>query len=316
MLKIPKPIEYEINLIPDETLTWEGQYLRLGTCKSERFVSIAPSKNENYGHYGWWRAKLAAEKLGYEVRAYTHMNQLPLAYPMADVLFLCCRDDYVRKMYIPHNDTLAETYHWHPLQNEIMCKSDYINLHHEPSAAAFELANVPVTDEEIAEKFFKPKLHIRKSTYDLFNSLDLPSDIIVCELRADELNHWHGQEQDQMRRIYLNKPIFGIDQEWQRNIISQVGDHWLGIQVLGSLLKNWLFVCVGGSANLHMMLPTRCLFLKDQEIRTPDLICRIGGLRNWVPVVGTCFWSQTEIIDRVEELRRLTLKSPPCVKIC
>jgi hypothetical protein len=119
-----------------------------------------------------------------------------------------------------------------------------------------------------------------------------------------------------MRELKFDRPVIGIDQNWQRGMIAKVGSHWLGIQVLGSLLKDWLYVCEGGSANLHVLLPTRCIYLKDQKLRCNGIIRkmaeqRYGEAGKLIPVVGNHFWRIDEIkenFDIIQEGIRLLEK--------
>jgi hypothetical protein len=90
---------YEIVLIPDDYFSKQGEFWVIGKKKKIPFISISPAQNENYANIGWWKLKIAAEEAGRQVRAYTHINMLPLAYPMADTLFLTKDEAYVRKMY-------------------------------------------------------------------------------------------------------------------------------------------------------------------------------------------------------------------------
>lgn len=304
-------MQCEIILIPDENFTRAGQFERLNKRTKPSFISTPPAKNENYAHYAWWKLKLAAESLNKDVVAYSHMNHLPLVYPMADVLFLSQRKDYVKRMYQNQCDTFAPTYNHRNLPNEVDCDSVGVVTRHKPTALKYEMQKAlrKITLQQLVERYSKPKLYIRQSTYDLFHTLDLPENVIMCELRQDAKNHWHGQAQRQMRELKseFGRPVMGIDQKWQRKLISEVGDHWLGIQVLGSLLKDWLYVCVGGSANLHTLLPTRCLFLKDQALRCKGIVRSIEIKRNGeagklLPIVGDQFYRKDEIRERLPEI--------------
>ena len=297
---------YEIVLIPDDYFSKQGEFWIVGKKKKRPFISISPAQNENYAHYGWWKLKIAAEKTGRQVRAYTHINMLPLAYPMADTLFLTKDKAYVRKMYKENSETGAHTHQLWDLENEILCSGDKVETKFEPNALKQTMyrtsQNVKVS--ELIERFH-PRLYIRQSTYDLFRQLDLPEKVVMCELREDSVSHWHGQARRQMRELKFDRPVIGIDQNWQRGMIAKVGSHWLGIQVLGSLLKDWLYVCEGGSANLHTLLPTRCIYLKDQKLRCNSIIRkmaeqRYGEAGKLIPVVGNQFWRSDEIKDNFD----------------
>ena len=300
---------YEIVLIPDEYFSRQGKFWIIGKKKKRPFISISPAQNENYAHYGWWKLKIAAEETGRQVRAYTHINMLPLAYPMADTLFLTTDKSYVRKMYQKNSETGAPVHRVH-IENEVFCSGSKPNsplgeveTRYNPNALKNTMyrtsKNVKVS--ELIDRF-RPRLYVRQSTYDLFQQLDLPEKVIMCELREDPVSHWNGQARRQMRELKFDRPVIGIGQNWQRKMIAKAGSHWLGIQVLGSLLKDWLYVCEGGSANLHTLLPTRCIYLKDQKLRCDGIIRkmaeqRYGKAGKLIPVVGNRFFRSDEIKD-------------------
>ena len=294
---------YEIVLIPDEYFSKQGMFWIIGKKKKSPFISISPAQNENYAHYGWWKLKIAAEETGRQVRAYTNINMLPLAYPMADTLFLTTDKAYVRKMYQENSETGAEVHRLCNLENEVICSGGEVETKYKPNALKHTMYRTSenIKASELIDRF-RPRLYVRQSTYDLFQQLDLPEKVIMCEIREDHVNHWNGQARMQMRDLKFDRPVIGIDQNWQREMIAKVGSHWLGIQVLGSLLKDWLYVCEGGSANLHTLLPTRCIYLKDQKLRCDGIIRkmaeqRYGEAGKLIPVVGNRFWRSDEIKD-------------------
>lgn len=110
-------------------------------------------------------------------------------------------------------------------------------------------------------------IYIRESTFDLFHKLDLqgeiPHDIVVCEIKAafpDARNYLKSISQ-------INEcPIYGIDYSWQKKLVGLCGNHYMGIQILGSLLANWMYICLGGSARLFSLLPTKNLHLWAYDI--------------------------------------------------
>jgi hypothetical protein len=54
---------------------------------------------------------------------------------------------------------------------------------------------------------------------------------------------------------------------FQRRLLERTGEHYMGIQVLCSMLSNCLMLCISGSSNLFAILPTKNVVLSDRYLQ-------------------------------------------------
>ncbi len=146
-----------------------------------------------------------------------------------------------------------------------------------------------IDDDEVIETFVWPEIYIRQSTWEVFQNLQLPEDVVCCEAKlgwgfANEIREW-------LRASGLPN-VRGFEQVFQHNLLRKVGAHYMGIQFLASWLKNWTFICIGGSANLFSIVPVKGLILFDTWFNNSSTeVClrglaqrRYGSLGNEIPV--------------------------------
>ena len=114
-----------------------------------------------------------------------------------------------------------------------------------------------ISNWRVVEKFKHRKIHICESAYNKFHALELPKDLLVCEVRA------HDFLREPIASLGLPMAV-GIDYQFQKNLIETVGeDNYMSTQILASKYLNWQFFCVCGSANLFSVIPAKSIFLRD-----------------------------------------------------
>ena len=257
-----KKSKVRIELIEDSNLELRRssigtlRSLDLGDKQAQVGVVIAPFRMEHYNDIDLFKKKLYCDRHGYKLIVYGSLNYLPVHALYADQLLLT--DDvrhlselYERKVSVlnvpkPPMDLLP----W------------FVNVDGQTDKLS-QAAEEEVSDNDVVSAFWNVPVRIRKSTYELFLSLQLPRDIILLEIKSDSRDNIEAVRKHAHE---FSSPVVGIDYEFQNELLNKVGMHYLGIQILGSLLLNWQIIGIGGSARLFSLLPTRNLLLVTHDI--------------------------------------------------
>jgi nitrogen fixation NifU-like protein len=304
-----------VHIVPDKDLRFvEGAYVfdTNTTMNHTDHVVCMPHAGENFGNVSYFKLKLLCRKKGIRLSAYGHLNQFSemgiladtvIAHPDNNRLNRLYRDSttncHVDRWLLPKvtNARYIEVYKMkHNSLNFLLSHGDcdpkwgehVTDEVREKHALLIEAIDT-ISDDEVIEAMVWPDIFIRKSTWDIFHQLDLPNDVISCECKigggvAERVRPWLAAG---------NLPnVKGLDQSFQCDLLSKVGAHYMGIQFLASWLKNWMFVCSAGSANLFAIMPVKALFMYDFMFRNPSTeTClrglsqrRYGDLGNEIPV--------------------------------
>lgn len=269
------------------------------TKKFNREIIIAPHHRENYGNTGFLKLKAYCDRYNIKITSFGLLNQLPVFSIFSDKVILQNDDAALNNLYhgastagadksfIPllSKAMYAEVYT--PFTQYVAIMNQTANIEDRPFMMA---AAKTISDEETAEMFAHANVYIRQSSYELFHTLKLPSNVIVCEFKpaigpklrpGDDPNpivNWVKK-----RGKYLSFPITGLDKEFQKKLLNEVGSHYMSIQIMASLINNWIFMCYGGSSNLMCLLPVKCLTMFDFWINTnpstQNTIRRMAELR-------------------------------------
>lgn len=158
-----------------------------------------------------------------------------------------------------HGLELAYAFQVSSISNDNPLKINAKDIQHK-DAFTQEVKDVPI--QTIIQKIQDTPTYIRQSTFDLYHKLDkegkIPHDIIACEIKYE---YPEPRKFLQQFPTIASMPLYGLDYSWQKELVELTGTHYMGIQVLGSLLANWYYICLGGSARLFSLLPTRNLHL-------------------------------------------------------
>jgi hypothetical protein len=219
---------------------------------STKVVSIAPHKQEHTVNLDLFKVNLWCKKHNYLLRSYGNVNQFPLLSMVSDSVILAggTPDIYGN----PPKHKLP------PLQN--YQEVDVTGQTH--LTDWMRLVKSEITNEEVVKAFTNTKIYIRKSTFDLYQSLkdELPKNCIWCETKFDRDHKFNTMEAiNQIRQHNFGIPVYGLEENFafQKSILNDVRHHYMGIQVLCSLLSDCYFLCLRGSSNLFSLLPARCI---------------------------------------------------------
>jgi hypothetical protein len=277
-----------IHIVPDVALKRCDQALiydfrPLDDCLDE--VVYMPHHQENFGNIGFLKLKLFCRRRRIRLAAFGHLNQLPEFSVLADRVILEPGDHLLERLYddqvtkiqvhrgLLNRVSQARFIHGHgpdmkrSQHNYLLSRGkgelpasdaltpELLRDHETIIAAQNEIA-----DREVIEAFTWPDVWIRRSSWDLFHSLDLPSNVVCSEIKrgwkfGDRIVRW-------LETCGLPR-LQSVDQRFQQDLLAKVGAHFMAVQFLASWFKNWLFACVGGSANLFAILPVKALVLFD-----------------------------------------------------
>ena len=248
-------------------------------------VKIQPHYGENTQNMELFKLKIYCEKNNIQVISRGRLNQLPLLSQISDRVELESKNNMV-KIY-------SDGSHYLNHRKEIPPKRN---------SQLWEKSWQEISDEEVIDRFMSTTVCIRRSSYEFFIKEKFPKRLTVAEVRI-------GNNQ-QRRHISDNAPmkITGLDYSFQKQLVEKSKDHYMSVQVLGSLLNQWSFLCGGGSANLHCLLPVNWLLLTETPkhfgFSTINIIrglarSRYGEIGDIVPVIDTSTrWTKNLNIDK------------------
>lgn len=243
-------------------------------------IIITPHFRENYGNIGFLKLKLYCDKHKIKLTSYGLLNQLPVFSVFSDRVILHENKEALQKLYqgvsvsggnkkfisVLSNAEYSEVY---------MTFQNYIKLMNPEKGVAdhnciyLERAVKEISNEEVASHFHTPAVLITETAYKVFQKLDLPHNVIMCEFKptmgpnskrnfSKPIIDWVYEHETR-----LSLPIMGIDRNFQNNLLQQVQSNFMSIQILASLINKWFFMCFGGSSNLMCLLPVYNMTLYD-----------------------------------------------------
>lgn len=307
-----------VHIIPDEQLQfYAGAYVYDITKQTSYtdHVVYTPHSGENFGNVGFLKLKLLCKKKGIRLSAFGHLNQFSEMGILADTVIAQPDDRLLSRLYrhqISHchidrkiipQVTSARFIQGHHMSgsshNFLLSRGNCAPLLgeqvtpelRERHALVIEAMDT-IDDQEVIDSFVWPDIYIRQSTWELFHQLDLPKDVICCEAKLG--GAFSGKVREWLRKSGLPKAT-GFEQIFQQKLLRKVGAHYMGIQFLASWLNNWMFVCVGGSANLFAIMPVKGIVMYDYWYHNTSTVpClrglaqrRYGSLGNEIPVFLT-----------------------------
>lgn len=272
--------QHTVKIIPDENFEHPKTYwpiqpgdiwtIDLTKKNYDKEVVIFPHRKENENNTFLLKLKVYCEKHKIGIVSKGDLNQFPLLSLFSDKLILDAGSN-LRGMYVGGSS--------------YRCR-----LKHRPDSQEIFNAAKTIDDDEVVSYFKSMTIFVRESSYDLFNKSDLPENVAIAEIRNGNT---------QQRRIIRDNtefPILGLDYKFQQSLLEKVGHHYMSFQVLGGLLKNWKFICGGGSANLFCLLPVTSLILSEaKNMFTPSTqniirnlsVARYGNLGHEIPIIST-----------------------------
>jgi len=256
-------------------------------------------ETENTNNLEVLKFALWCKKNDIRITAYGLLNQLPIFSIFADSAILQSKEDWGDHIYPEQVGNFDGT---HYLKDDLfeMFKSsnidgfkfnDHIRLERHPLKEPSEwpvllsLSERTISDEEVAEFFAFPKIFIREEAYGKYKRMKdegfLNKNLIMCEVRVSG-----GCGGEHLLSIFKEKtkgyplPIC-FDLNFRKEFCRKSGQDYMAIQVLCSLIDNWMWVAYGGSSNILPFFPIKILSLSDVYCRrdtTRQLYLKRHGL--------------------------------------
>jgi hypothetical protein len=226
----------------------------------EKEIVIAPHYNETYISLELFKLAIHCKKNKVKITSIGSMNQFTFFGTFSDEV-ICLKDTHLHNIYASNYSSFGtDGSYFHKIPNYVDIYKGGMDMN------AFPEAN-QISIDEVIEAFTFPPLYVRDSTFNYFNSLDLPSDIIYCEIK----NNFYPKLLNFIKNNFPD--AIGVDKSFQRSLLKEAKDHFMGVQLLASLYKGWQFIAAGGSVNLFNVLPVRpLLFLENSSDLTDDFV--------------------------------------------
>jgi len=226
----------------------------------ESEIVIAPHYNETYISLQLFKLAIYCKKNKIKVTSIGSMNQFTFFGLFSDEV-ICLKDTHLHNIYSSNYSSFGtDASYFNQIANFKDIYGGGMGMHGFPEANE-------VSIDEVIDQFTFPTIYFRQSTLDYYQSLSLPSNIIYCEIKT----HFYPKLTNIVKNNFPN--AVGLDKNFQRNLLEKSGDHFMGVQLLASILKGWQFIAAGGSVNLFNVLPIRPLcFLENNEDLTEEFI--------------------------------------------
>lgn len=237
-------------IINDNKICHKSNYdtLVLKPRAYDSFVSVNPCNDENWISTDLFKFRLWAERNKKHVIGNCSYNQIPMYSLFCDELIIT---KHFFQNWYDHSGSYSKV--------EKIVKKNYIDIEYKRDF--FQ----NISDQEAATEFTNKKIYILKSVYDKFILDDIKyKNVIICELKY-RTNQKMKNKICSAKHILKNElHCYNKNNLIQKRIMEvSTQNHYMSYQILGSLLKNWQFLCCGGSSNLMCVLPIKSLFYCD-----------------------------------------------------
>lgn len=299
---------HEIVVVPDEMIDkfplwneiiqfhWDHFSYEFRQLEDAPKLKIYPHKEENTINFDLFRIAIWCRRNNFHLHSFGSLNYFPLhslighqATMLDDPSNLCGIygrlaglpdgsigiDDIAYSFYRPNGGSL------HLVDGEY--KEVDVNGN-TPLTPWVRKIKQEVTDQDVVDQFKWMKVYIRQSTYNLWEQLTneglLPKNSIWCEVKYEHNPHFKLNTYpaiDMISKHDFGMPVVGLDEyKFQRAILDRSGQHYLGLQILCSLLSDCYFLCLRGSANLISLLPIKCICYSEAYLERT-----VVGMNYW-----------------------------------
>lgn len=261
-----------IEIINDDLIKKQNNIYKLSINKknTKEIITINPFQIEHYNDIDLFNLKIYCDKNNINLRVLSTMNYMPVNSQYADELILVENENHMQKAYESTGHAVSilgaenfETSTWkgyfevrfHQIGNDPLNRKCY------DKSGIVEKIYGEVTLEELKNFINEKKVLIRKSSFELFQKMDLPSCIFLAEIK---------QTFKKLINCLKNKDVVGLNYEFQKKLLEKTKHHYMAIQILSSINLDWKIIAGGGSARLFSMLPTRNILLMARDLYGND----------------------------------------------
>lgn len=218
---------------PDCDIKYQRYVINPGEYTKE--IIIAPHYCETYLSYQLLRLWMYCQNNRIKIISVGTMNQLPLFGMFSDEVIL--QPSNLNTLFTPESSFGGTITH---LKSIPQFRDVYTRFDENKASES-------ILTEDVVRAFMEPKVYLRKSTVDLFQKLELPQNAICCEIKK----HFYPK----LYSLLEKHKLIGLDKTWQKTMAGNIGDHFMGIQILACVKKGWRFIAAGGSVNLFSIIP-------------------------------------------------------------
>lgn len=228
------------------------------------------------------------------ITMYGMLNQLPLFGIFADSVILQDRESWSTGIY-PEKEGNPDATHYDmknlfcnfktyasPEEGEENRYSFCLDLSRSGGCSEekwpllLSLADREISDEEVSEHFKFPCLYMREEALTKYIKMKkegtIPDNLIMCEVRVSG-----GCGGSHLLSILREKtkdyeiPIC-TDLDYRKKLCAKSGQDYMSVQILCSLMSNWMWIAYGGSSNILPFFPIKILSVSD-------VFCRLNLIR-------------------------------------
>jgi hypothetical protein len=310
-IKLLKENDFEI-----KNLFGMNHYCYNFNSKTYKNSIIATMHNmENTNNLEVLKFALWCKKNDIKLTMYGLLNQLPLFGIFADSVILQDKENWSKNIY-PQKIGDHDATHY-AAENmfekfELFDRADdtenrfnsCINLFRHGESppnqwpVLLSLADREISDEEVVEHFSFPTIYIRSDAYKKYKQLKnngkIQDNLIVCEVRVSG-----GCGGEHLLSVFKEKtkdyplPIC-FDLDFRKNLCAACGQDYMAVQILCSLISNWMWIAYGGSSNILPFFPIKIISISDIYCRY-DLIRKIF-IKRYGQELGQIFPEQETLI--------------------
>lgn len=253
-------------IVPDsELIPWPAfpsfRSVRLTDRQCESTIFISPCRKEHWISTDIYKVRLYCEKHDIRIVTFGSLNHFPFYSLFSDEVVVSS----------PHD---APSWYEDPLTCRGRYSSNNIDLppvqfvdvdgHHERSELR-EKSVEEISDFEVIDRFSHKTIHLLKSAYEVFLSLDLEPHQRVVE--AKRLEHEVPFLEAAKKQTTFDFKGASDDMSFQKGLLEKTTrNHYMTMQILASNLLDWQFFCCGGASNLMCVLPIKTLFFVDDTM--------------------------------------------------
>lgn len=220
---------------------------------------MAPHARENWGNFEWIRIfQYANSILNTEVVGYGSLNHLPCLSRISNISH--CVETNLGGMYSGHSFYHAP---WHHYGSSFMVNTKRaMRAYYDPRSGPIIFGAKDYPSVQYVANHVHRKVLIRQSTIDLFKLIasSLPKYAVISHIKYNPV--W-GPIGERVEKYASQFRIVGNSDAFKQDLLARCGDHYMGIQILGSVHLGWRFIGLAGAANLFSMIPINALILSE-----------------------------------------------------
>jgi len=301
-------------LLPKKIYGLNHYYFEFNKDKFSNQIVVCINILEHFNNIELLKFSIWCKRHNTRVVAYGNINEFPLFGIFADAAivyetkdnFLYEHDSfynptttdeviekiYTESIYFPARLSFLNQREWEINEiNRSDIIGEFIGCHvinlskltgFKPAHFLLEIADKEVSDEEVVEKFTSPIIYIRNSSFKKYEILKekglLGENWIVGEIKQSSGCHGGHLISVLESKIKDFELPFILDKKLINELSLKCGSNYMEIQLLSSLLLNWMWICYGGSSHIFSFFPVKVLSLSDASC-LPELSRKISIAR-------------------------------------